>query len=84
MEEDRDILEAGAADVDQADPQFVEAEPEHLLDQDRDQDLLGIALDEHHALGKEQVAANRVEIALDVTDLSGSGRRPGSVGELGC
>ncbi|MNE20322.1 hypothetical protein D3C80_1134360 [compost metagenome] len=53
MEEDRDVLEARAADVDEADPQLVEAQPEDTPDQHRDEDFFGVAFDQNHALGEE-------------------------------
>jgi len=36
VEEYPDILEASAADIDQADAELIQTEPEHLLYQDRD------------------------------------------------
>ena len=71
MEEDADILEAGATDIDQANAELIEAEPEHLLNQDRNEDFFGIAFDQKHALCEQQVAAHGVEVALDVADLAG-------------
>ena len=71
VEKDGHILEACAANIDQAGAKFVQTQTEHLPYQDRNENLLGVSLDQQHTFGKEQIAAHRVEVSLDITDLAG-------------
>ena len=71
MEEDRNILEARAANVDNTDAQLVDAYPQYLLKENRYQNFLHITFDKYHTFGEEQIATHRIQITLDTVDLGG-------------
>jgi hypothetical protein len=71
MEENRNILESCATNVDDTDAQLVNAYAQYKLNQYWYQDLLHITLNEYHAFGEEEITTHRVQITLDAIDLGG-------------